>query len=111
MPSRRKWLISLISPRALVPLPHAVAYLDNACHYCVLWGSLMDKSVDGISRPAAYMAPFDIMKIGQQEGHLLGRTHMSSPCPVNKVSSVFHSRVLLSSSSGQPRATAVDCIA
>ena len=103
----RKWLISL---RAQVPLLHAGAYLDNACHYCVSCSSLMDKTVDGISLPAAYMTPFNAMKISQQEGDLLGRSHLSSPCPVNKVCSVFNSRVLLLSSSGQPRTAAVDCI-
>lgn len=102
-----KWLIS---PRALVPLSHAGAYLDSACHYCVSWGSLMAKTVDGISLPATYMAPFNIVKISQQEEDHLGRTLLISSCAVNKVCSVFNSRVVLSRSRGQPRATAVDCI-
>lgn len=33
------------------------------CHYCVSCSSLMDKTVDGISLPAAYMTPFNVTKI------------------------------------------------
>lgn len=101
----REWLVT---PIALVPLLQACLYLAFQAIITVRqvhsWVRLL------IFPTSSWMALSSTMKASHWGGSFLICTNLIVPCSVTNLCSAFSTRVLLSSSGGQPRAMAISCI-
>lgn len=103
----KKWLVTDVT---FVPLLHPQAYLATLVITTVLKVHSWVRLLMNFLSPAACIALSSTVKASQQGRSSLVKTSLISLCSRSNVHAVFNTKVLPSSSGGEPRAIEITCI-